>query len=148
MTITTTSTAAATATPSNTGKPTAATPPWTRNAVEAQDYYSIAGCMVAYFCIFSNTAPLGCTAADRQSTSAKNTSQCGCYKCGWATSHTVQGNDLASYGYEDFCKWPGSHFCGHGPRVKVCYEGFWVYVSIVCLDLILHVYIAVPCTKQ
>lgn len=98
-----------------------------------RDYYSVVGCTVAYFCNSSNTAPLRCTTADRQSMSGKITGRCGWYKSGWAMSHTVQGNDLASYGDR---------------RVA------WSLASRVCvllfsfLDLDLRIYVAIkPSSK-
>lgn len=70
-------------------------------------YYSIAGCTVAYYCNF-DVQPKYCYASSRQQASRDITGTCGAYKSGW----TNPGYD--SYGYENFCKSPGSNFCGHG----------------------------------
>ena len=75
--------------------------------VGSRDIYSISGCTVAYYCNFSDFGV--CTAQQRGLASKGITNWCGSYRSGWTTG-TSQ-----SYGYEDFCKWPGSHFCGRGP---------------------------------
>lgn len=72
------------------------------------DIYSIVGCTVSYFCSFDwHTA--WATAQTRRDKSAGITQTCGFLWSGWS-----RGSSSESYGYENFCKWPGSNFCGRG----------------------------------
>lgn len=64
---------------------------------------------VAYACNFGSLAQ-PCWAYKRQEASAAITAQCGWYMSGWYNA----GQGEVSYGYEDFCKYPGSNFCGRG----------------------------------
>lgn len=75
------------------------------------DFYSIANCVVAYYCNFYITSNT-CSAADRRTASADITNKCGWYQSGWARSSNDWGGD--SYGYEDICKASGNNFCGRG----------------------------------
>ncbi|PMD33693.1 hypothetical protein L207DRAFT_517738 [Hyaloscypha variabilis F] len=77
------------------------------------DFYSISGCVVAYFCNFGWGAR-ACYASDRQRGSARITQVCGWYKPG-----SVRYNDITpvisySYGYESYCTARGHNFCGRG----------------------------------
>lgn len=73
------------------------------------DIYSIVGCTVSYFCNFDWQHPAWATAQTRREKSAGITQTCGFLWSGWS-----RGGSSESYGYENFCKWPGSNFCGRG----------------------------------
>ncbi|KAK3692982.1 hypothetical protein B0T22DRAFT_475833 [Podospora appendiculata] len=90
------------------------------NVGGGRDFYSIAGCTVAYFCNFRNYADM-CFASERVATSAAITSNCGWYVTGWDTfSSSGGGGRYNSYGYENFCG-TGSNFCGRGTSVTGSY---------------------------
>lgn len=69
------------------------------------NFYSIAGCTVAYACNFAGNAQQ-CYASARQAASVGITATCGAYRSGWLVS---QGGSI-SYGYEDHCR-VGNNFC-------------------------------------
>ncbi|KAH8905010.1 hypothetical protein BR93DRAFT_939058 [Coniochaeta sp. PMI_546] len=86
-----------------------------------KDFYSIAGCSVAYVCHFggSKGADDGtCTAAERVLTSKLITDRCGLYIPGSATQMRYHdGSRLyynMTYGYEAYCTSWGHEFCARG----------------------------------
>ncbi|OBT65571.1 hypothetical protein VE03_05018 [Pseudogymnoascus sp. 23342-1-I1] len=74
------------------------------------DFYSLSGCTVAYFCNY-NDGPQNCYASERQSTSRSITAACGWYNAGWMNIRDDGRN--VQYGYEDKCN-KGWNFCGCG----------------------------------
>lgn len=77
------------------------------------DYYSISGCVVAYFCNFG-WGDRACYASDRQRGSARITQVCGWYKPGSVRYNSVSPVISYSYGYESYCTAKGHNFCGRG----------------------------------
>ncbi|KFY08573.1 hypothetical protein V492_06112 [Pseudogymnoascus sp. VKM F-4246] len=81
-----------------------------RSVGKHNDFYSLKGCTVAYFCNYDN-GPQSCYASERQSTSRTITDFCGWYNAGWNNVQTTGRN--VQYGYENNCN-QGWNFCGCG----------------------------------
>ncbi|OIW34374.1 hypothetical protein CONLIGDRAFT_709714 [Coniochaeta ligniaria NRRL 30616] len=86
-----------------------------------KDFYSIAGCSVAYVCHFwgeKGGDDGTCTADERKLTSKMITDKCGLYIPGSATQmRYYPGEKLQynmTYGYEAYCTSWGHDFCGRG----------------------------------
>lgn len=86
------------------------------------DFYSIAGCTVAYFCnqsevlcdVFWCWAPTYCYAFERQDAANAINAKCGGFGAGWDNFVWNGGYDRAGqYGWENICD-QGKNFCGRG----------------------------------